>query len=167
MKEGVRYQIYETKDEKHVLFMASEQAFWRNFCEAVGRMELFEKWPGSKYADHARANRELQHELRDIFRTRTADEWIEFGGRVNTPIAPVNTPLTIADDPQFRDRLPWIPKERLGADQLPLPIRLVGDDLPIPTKAPDVGEHTDAVLREVLGYDDARLAALRETGALG
>ena len=70
MKEGVRYQIYDSADG-HVLFMASEQAFWKNFCEGVGRMDLFEKWPGSKYADHARNNRELQAELRDIFKTRT------------------------------------------------------------------------------------------------
>src|SRR5688500_15519958 len=60
MKEGVRYQIYETKDGLYVLFMASEQAFWKNFCEALDRMELFEKWPGSKFADHARNNVELQ-----------------------------------------------------------------------------------------------------------
>ena len=59
MKEGVRYQMYESTDG-HVLFMASEQAFWKNFCEGVDRMDLFERWPGSKYADHARNNRELQ-----------------------------------------------------------------------------------------------------------
>ena len=46
-----------------VLFMASEQAFWKSFCEAVGRMDLFERWPGSKYADHARGNVALRHEL--------------------------------------------------------------------------------------------------------
>ena len=37
MVEGVRYQVYETSDGRHVLFMASEQAFWKNFCEGVGR----------------------------------------------------------------------------------------------------------------------------------
>ena len=35
MKEGVRYQMYESSDG-HVLFMASEQAFWKNFCGGVG-----------------------------------------------------------------------------------------------------------------------------------
>ena len=108
MWEGVRYQIYESSDG-HVLFMASEQAFWKNFCDGVGRMDLFERWPGSKYADHARNNTELQRELRDIFRTKTSAEWLDFGNRVNTPIAPVNTPQTIAADPQFQHRLPWIP----------------------------------------------------------
>jgi crotonobetainyl-CoA:carnitine CoA-transferase CaiB-like acyl-CoA transferase len=166
MKEGVRYNIYESSDG-HVLFMASEQAFWKNFCEALDRMDMFEKWPGSKYADHAPGNVEMHRELRDIFRTKTSAEWLEFGGRVNTPIAPVNSPKTIADDPQFQDRLPWIPRERLGAEQLPLPIKIVGEELPVPTMAPTLGEHTDAVLRDVLGYDDARLKSLHDSGALG
>ena len=165
MREGVRYQIYATKDG-HVLFMASEQAFWRNFCDGVDRMDLFEKWPGSKYADHARGNRELQEELREIFAGRTSDEWMEFGGRVNTPIAPVNTPRTLPDDPQFAARLGWIPASRLGADQLAFPVKFAGD-LPEPTKAPEVGEHSYEVLRAVCDYDDEQIAKLRQAGALG
>ncbi|MEJ5254184.1 MAG: CaiB/BaiF CoA-transferase family protein [Acidimicrobiales bacterium] len=166
MRGGVRYQIYESSDG-HVLFMASEQVFWRNFCEGVGRMDLFERWPGSKYADHARNNRELQAELRDIFKTKTSAEWIAFADEYNTTIAPVNTPQTIAEDPQFQDRLGWIPREVLGAEQLPFPVKLVDEELPVPSKAPELGEHSEAVLREVLGYDDERIAQLREAGALG
>src|SRR3984885_5316903 len=45
MAEGVRFQDYEAADHRHVLFMASEQAFWKNFCEGVDRMDLFERWP--------------------------------------------------------------------------------------------------------------------------
>jgi crotonobetainyl-CoA:carnitine CoA-transferase CaiB-like acyl-CoA transferase len=166
MREGVRYQIYETKDG-YVLFMASEREFWKNFCEGVGRPDLFEQHPGSKYADHAIGNVELHRELRDIFRTKTSAEWLEFGGEVNTPIAPVNTPETIGDDPQFKARMDWIPRERLGAEQLPVPLKIVGDDLPLPAKAPEVGQHSEEILKEVLGYDDERLTALRESGALG
>jgi crotonobetainyl-CoA:carnitine CoA-transferase CaiB-like acyl-CoA transferase len=166
MKEGVRYQMYESSDG-HVLFMASEQAFWKNFCEGVGRTDLFERWPGSKFADHARNNLELQNELRDIFLTRTSAEWIDFGNEVNTPLAPVNTPTTLQDDPQFQDRLGWIGKDVLQAEQLPSPIKVVGGELPVPAKAPTPGQHSEEILAEVLGYDDARIAALRESGALG
>ncbi|HEY8154889.1 MAG TPA: CoA transferase [Myxococcota bacterium] len=166
MKEGVRYQIYASKDG-HVLFMASEQAFWKNFCEAVGRLDLFERWPGSKYADHARGNRELQAVLREIFAGRSSAAWIAFGTQKNVPIAPVNTPRTIAHDPQFQDRFPWYPHQRHGADLLPFPVKFRGEELPTPTRAPSVGEHTDEVLREVLGYDEARIRALRDKGALG
>jgi crotonobetainyl-CoA:carnitine CoA-transferase CaiB-like acyl-CoA transferase len=166
MREGVRYQIYESSDG-HVLFMASEQAFWKNFCEAVGRPELFERWPGSKYADHARGNRELQRELRGIFKTKTSAAWIAFGSEKNFPVAPCNTPKTIADDPQFRHRFPWYPHEKHGADMLPFPVRFAGETLPEPAKAPTVDEHRDDVLRRVLGYDDARIEELAASGALG
>jgi len=166
MRGGVRYQIYESKDG-FVLFMASEQAFWKNFCEGVGRPDLFERWPGSRYADHARGNRELQRELVEIFRTRTTAEWVAFGTEVNTPIAPVNTPKTIADDPQFQHRFPWLPASELGADQLPFPVKFEGEELPRPTRAPEVGQHSEEVLRRVLGYDEERIARLRAAGALG
>ena len=127
MEEGVRYQLYASKDG-HVLFMASEQEFWRNFCAGVDRMDLFERWPGAKYADHARGNLELRAILRDIFATRTSDEWLEFGLEHNTPIAPANTPKTLLDDPQFQDRFPLIPAARLGADMLPTPLKFIGED---------------------------------------
>ena len=166
MKEGVRYQMYESSDG-HVLFMASERAFWKNFCEGVGRQELFEKWPGAKFADHARGNRELQAELREIFKTKTSSEWIAFGDEFNTPLAPVNTPQTIADDPQFQHRLPWYHAEAHGAQMLPFPVHFQGEELPVPEKAPEVGQHTDSVLADVLGYDEEQIARLRDTGALG
>jgi crotonobetainyl-CoA:carnitine CoA-transferase CaiB-like acyl-CoA transferase len=166
MKEGVRYQIYESSDG-HILFMCSEQAFWKNFCECVGRSELFERWPGSKFADHARGNRELQVELREIFKTRSAAEWIRLGEEKNFPIAPVNTPKTLTDDPQFEDRLPLYPHATHGADMLPFPVKFRGERLPEPSLAPTVGEHGERVLREVLGYDDARVQALRDAGAVG
>jgi len=166
MRDGVRYQFYASKDG-HILFQASEREFWENFCKGVDSVDLFERFPGEKFADHAVGNIELRKELRDIFATRTSVEWIEFGKRVNTPIVNVNTPQTIADDPQFQDRFPWIPREVLGAEQMPTPIKFIDEQLPVPTKAPTVGEHTDAVLRDVLDYDDAKIASLRKSGALG
>src|SRR3954465_9623206 len=70
MEEGVRYQFYASSDG-HVLFMASQREFWKNFCAGVGRMGLFERWPGSQYADHARGNTELRKILREVFATKT------------------------------------------------------------------------------------------------
>ncbi len=166
MKDGVRYQFYESADG-HVLFMASEREFWKNFCDGIGRPELFEAHPGSQYADHARGNEELREILRDVFRARTTAEWVAFGDEHNTPIAPVNTPRTIAEDPQFQDRLPWVPRELVGTEQVPTPLKFLDAPLPDPTMAPTVGEHTDEVLTEVLGYDAERIAALRASGALG
>ncbi len=166
MWDGVRYQMYEAADG-HVLFMASEQAFWKNFCEGVGRMDLFEKWPGSKYADHAKGNKELQRELQAIYKTKTCQEWIEFSTEFNTTIAPVNTPANIGDDPQFQARMGFYPTEAVGCEQLPLPVYVNGSLPPTPTMAPTVGEHNDAVMADVLGKSAEEIAALKDAGAFG
>jgi len=139
----------------------------KNFCECVGRVDLFEKWPGSKFADHARGNRELQRELGPIFAGRTSAEWVRLGGEKNFPIAPVNSPKDLPRDPQFRDRFPLYPHQKHGADMLPFPVKYGDESLPDPTRAPTVGEHNEAVLGEVLGYDAERIASLRKAGALG
>ena len=167
MSETVRYQYYRSKDGI-ILFMASEREFWKNFAYGVGRPELYDQNPGSRYADHARGNLPLRRELAAIFATRTTVEWLEFGLRVNTPIAPVNDVKSITRDPQFQDRLPFRPWQEYGTDLMPTPIKLLGETLPVPAKAAvAAGRDTDAVLRDVLGYDAARISALRDAKALG
>jgi crotonobetainyl-CoA:carnitine CoA-transferase CaiB-like acyl-CoA transferase len=148
MWEGVRYQFYASADG-YVLFMASEQVFWRRFCDGVGRPDLFERWPGSQYADHARGNTDLQAELRDIFRERTTEDWLRFASEHDTTIAPANTASTIARDPQFQDRFTWVGADQLGCEQLLFPVRIDGEESPVPGRAPDVGQHTDEVLAEL------------------
>ncbi len=167
MTESVRYQYYRSKDGL-VLFMASEREFWKNFCEGIGRLELFERDPGSKYADHARGNVALRRELATIFTTKTTAEWLAFGLKVNTPLAPVNDVKSITRDPQFEARLPFRPHQQHGTELMPSPIKLLDEELPVPSKAAvTAGRDTDAVLASVLGYDAERIAALRRAGALG
>ena len=163
----MRYQIYESSDG-HVLFMASEQEFWKNFCEGVGRTDLYEANPGAKYADHARGNVALRRELAAIFATKTTAEWLEFGLRVNTPIAPVNDVKSITKDAQFQARLPFRPHTEAGTDLMPTPWKMIGEELPVPGKAPvEPGRDGDAVLQDVLGWDAGRVAALRRSGGMG
>jgi crotonobetainyl-CoA:carnitine CoA-transferase CaiB-like acyl-CoA transferase len=167
MTESVRYQYYRSRDGI-VLFMASEREFWKNFAYGIGRPELYDAQPGAKYADHARGNVALRRTLADIFATRTTEEWVRFGLEVNTPIAPVNDVKSITRDPQFQARLPLRPYRQAGTDLMPSPIKLLDEPLPEPAPAAvAAGRDTDAVLRDVLGYDAARIAALRAAGALG
>ncbi|MBT5579801.1 MAG: CoA transferase, partial [Acidimicrobiaceae bacterium] len=64
----------------------------------------------------------------------------------NTTIAPVNTSASVIDDPQFNDRFDWVGADSLGADQLLIPLKLAGESLPMPDRAPDLGQHTDEIL---------------------
>ena len=168
MREGVRYQIYESSDG-HVLFMASEQAFWKNFCDGVGRPELFERWPGSKFADHARGNRELQRELREIFATKTL-------GRVDRASATRRTSRSRRST--RRRRSPTTRSSRTasrgtrrrahGADMLPFPVKLPRRDA---ARAGQGADRRASTARRCCARCSAttpeRIAKLRESGSLG
>jgi crotonobetainyl-CoA:carnitine CoA-transferase CaiB-like acyl-CoA transferase len=166
MEHGVRYQFYESADG-HILFMASEQKFWRNFCAGLGRDDLFQRWPGNKYGDHAKGNRELQAELRTIFKSKTTQEWVAFSTQVDTAIAVVNTPKSLADDPHFQQRFPWLPASDHVADMLPFPTHFVDEKLPAPAPAPAAGQHSRVVLSDVLGLDADEIERLVGDGVVG
>src|SRR5262249_36791758 len=151
-----------------ILFMASEREFWKNFCDGIGRPDLFAANPGARYADHARGNVALRRELAGIFATRTTAEWIAFGQRVNTPICPVNTVKTVPRDPHSLARRRMRRYRAAGTVLMPPRIKPIGEALPAPAiAAREAGRDSDAVLREVLGYDAAAVEALRRSGALG
>jgi len=75
---------------------------------------------------------------------------------------------TVPADPQFLARMPMRPHREAGTDLMPSPIRPIGEELPVPRiAAREPGRDSEAVLRDVLGYDPARIEALRRSGALG
>ena len=166
MRDGVRYQFYETADG-HILFMASEQSFWRNFCRGIGRDDLFERWPGEPIADHARGNEELRAELIDIFRSASTHAWVDFGDTHDTPIAPVNTSKSLPLDRHFIDRTRWLPARTHGADMLPFPVQFTDGHSIDPGRAPAAGEHSEQILRDLLDLGDAEIDLLIETGIVG
>ena len=64
--------------------------------------------------------------------------------------------------------MPFRPWQQHGTDLMPSPINLIGEELPVPTRAAvEAGCDTDAVLSDVLHYDAERIANLRRAGALG
>ncbi len=163
--DAVRYQYYESADG-YVLLMASDRKFWRNFCEGIGRLDLYDAQRGAEMAEHARGNTDLRRELSEIFATRTTAQWMEFAARVDTAIAPVHDSRSVRSDPQARDRIAWLPGRSHGADLMRSPLKLVDAQLPEPRRAATVGQHSDEVLRDVLGYTPERIQELRENGVV-
>ena len=162
----VRYQYYAAQDG-HVLLMATETKFWENFCRGAARMDLFERWPGRSPADHDYGNDALRDELGELFASRTRSEWIEFFLRHDVPGAPVYGAGETHRDPHFEARGLWVDPATHVAPILGSPVRVEGVRCEARRAAPRAGEHSHDVLRDVLGYDPARIEALRASGALG
>jgi crotonobetainyl-CoA:carnitine CoA-transferase CaiB-like acyl-CoA transferase len=168
MSDAVRYQYYRTADDRVLIFQASERKFWRNFCAAVGRMDLFEARPGAPFGDHARGDEELRRELTRIFRARTRDQWIELFIAHDVPGGPVHSADELPDDPHFRARELLFEQDHPLAGRLRLfatPVKVPGERFSA-TAAPDVGQHTEEVLGRVLGLASAAIEALRRSGVI-
>lgn len=161
----VRYQYYDAADGP-VLLMATETRFWQNFCHAVGRDDLFERWPGRPHADHDYGNNELRAELRAIFATRTRAEWVALFIEHDIAGAPVYRGGETQADAHFAARDLWLDPDTHGLRLIGPPLRIDGAIAVAPRAAPSGGQHSDDILRRVLGYDDERIAALRRTGAV-
>ena len=116
-------------------------------------------------ADHARGNVELQASCATIFKHEDHDGVARRSrNEHNTTIAPVNTPKTIARRPAVPgDRLTWISKEQLGAEQLPSPIQVDGEELPVPHRGADrrAAHRRSAARRARLRRRPARAGARR------
>ena len=169
MWEGVRYQYYESSDG-HILFMASEQSFWKNFCEGVDRMDLFEKWPGKTIADHARGNKELQAELRDIFRTTHVAGVDRLRRRAqHHHRAGEHARRRCAHDPQFQDRFRVDVVRRQPAPTCCCSrCTSRARSSRCPTKAPEVGRaHRRRCCATCSATTTPSSASLRDAGALG
>ena len=138
MIEGVRYQVYEAKDGRYVLFMASEQAFWKNFCEAVGPHRALRALAGLQVRRPrprqprapGRAARHLPHAHRrrvDRLRRRAA----------NFPVAPVNTPQDHRRRPAVPGPVPLDPRRRPRRRPAPDAAQVRRRGPPHPHQGPD------------------------------
>ena len=168
MIPAVRYQYYRTADDRVVLLQASERKFWRNFCTAVGRPDLFEAKPGQAAGDHARGDEALRAELAAIFRTRTRAEWVELFIAHDVPGGPVYTADELLEDPHFRARELLFAQDHPVAGHVRLfgtPVKVDGERFAA-TPAPAPGEHTAEVLGGTLGLSAAEIERLRAEGVV-
>jgi len=168
MIPAVRYQYYRTRDDRVVVFQASERKFWRNFCTAVGRPDLFAAKPGAPAGDHARGDEALRAELAAIFQTRTRAEWVDFFIVHDVPGGPVHTADELPGDPHFRARELLYEQDHPVAGHLRLfgtPVKVAGEAFAA-APAPAPGEHTAEVLGGTLGLSATEIEQLRADGVV-
>jgi len=162
--------LYPTRDKRWIMLgMTNAQHYWPSFCKAIGRAELENDPKFSTHKARSQNAVELVDIIDSIFRTKTYAEWIEILSSNRLVWSPVKTPLEVAQDEQaiandfFTE---WNHPKYGKIRVLNNPIKLSKTPAEIKMRAPDLGEHTSQIMKE-LGYSEAEIAKMKEGGLVG
>ena len=96
---GSMYDYYETLDGEYMSVGSLEPKFWQSLCRTLGRNDLIE---GTVLPENPE---DVKRQLREIFRTRTKEEWIRVFSEADACVQPVlDLKEALRDDPQIRER---------------------------------------------------------------
>jgi formyl-CoA transferase len=164
----VPYEIFPTRNGHLALAIGSDNQYQR-FCEIVNRPDLWEN-------EHFRTNAgRVQHRetlipiLQNLFQERTTVEWIDLCVKHNIPIGPINDVPTVLADPQVisRGMVQEIEHPILGTIQQLGPVaKFSKTPAELRAAPPILGEHTESILRDEIGYRDSHIAQLRADGVI-
>jgi len=165
----VPYQTFRTRTEDIAIAVGSD-ALWKTFCRVLG-IEHLEKDP--KFASN-RARTEnrgvVVPKLQEIFLTRTYAEWKAAFVEAGLPVGAINDLERVVNHPQVQARgiLKQLHHPVAGKVEVIAPFFAMSETPGGATApAPLLGQHTDEVLRDMLGLPDDDIERLRSAGALG
>ncbi|MGA3036422.1 MAG: CoA transferase [Vulcanimicrobiaceae bacterium] len=162
------FQNFQTADG-WIVIACAKQKFWERFAETIGRGELAQN---PRYADFTarRENRaELQAAIAPIMLAKKSADWLAILSEAGVPCGPVNTiPQALAEPhTTARDMIVEYDHPTLGrVRSIGTPVK-VGDEIPEAHRAPLRNEHAATILRDLLHYDDTKIASLETDGAFG
>jgi CoA:oxalate CoA-transferase len=142
------YSIFQARDRGFAIAVGSDK-LWSAFCRTVERPEIECVPEFASNAERCTNRARLEAVLNGIFAARTAAEWITILRAAGIPCTLVRQFDEVASDPQseVRQMFPIVDGHRVTG----LPIKLSSTPGAPTCGAPDPGEHTDEVLRELLG----------------
>jgi alpha-methylacyl-CoA racemase len=157
------YNIYETRDGKHVTLAALEPKFWHTFCTRIGHLELLPfhmpVGPGER--------EQAMDMLSAIFKTKTRDEWVAELGDSDACVGPVYDIEEALNDPHAQERGVEVSSGRPGQTFRTLPSfpRISGVENEQRYPPPELGEHSVELLHES-GYSDEEIEQFRGEGII-
>jgi crotonobetainyl-CoA:carnitine CoA-transferase CaiB-like acyl-CoA transferase len=165
----VPYQVFATCDGYVALSIANDPTFKR-FCENFGFSHLLADARFTTNAARVQNRDEVIATLAPLLKSKTTAEWVAMLEKLKIGCGPINTLRDVFADPQIRARgvvvhLPH-PQAPQGVDVIANPVRLSETPADYRLPPPLLGEHTEEVLSEYLGFDKAQLAALRDRGVI-
>jgi crotonobetainyl-CoA:carnitine CoA-transferase CaiB-like acyl-CoA transferase len=163
----VPYQTFRASDG-HVNVGVANNALFERFCRALDLEELLED---DRFTDNPRRvahRKEIVPIIERRIRTLTKADVVRRLREANVPVGPINALDEVFGDPVVRHLglIAEVDHPVAGRIRSPgIPVRMSGTPPSVRAHPPELGEHTDAVLRE-LGYAGEEIAALRRDGAI-
>lgn len=162
------YGAFCARDRWFVLGVANDRQ-WGSLCQVIGHPRLKDDPRFVANSDRL-ANRDaLTQIMSEAFITRDADEWLAELEQVGIPCGPINTIPEVFENPQAKARNLALTVEHSTAGPIKVPgfpykLSLTPAEAHLPP--PLLGEHTEKVLTELLGYSPEHVSLLRERGAI-
>jgi crotonobetainyl-CoA:carnitine CoA-transferase CaiB-like acyl-CoA transferase len=159
----VPYQPFRTKDGAVILACGNDNLF-RKFCEASGQAALGADARFATNGKRVENRTELTRLLGELFRQRTTAQWVELLEQAGVPNGPINDLAQVYAEPQVKARGIRVDLDHPVAGKLPTvasPMRFSATPVGYRGAPPGLGQHTDEVLRGLLGKSEAEVARLR------
>lgn len=157
------YNCFETRDGKHLFLGNLEKKFWINLCKAISREDFvdFEFATGKK-------RDEIMAEMRNIFLTKTREEWLKIMEGKDFCASPVNSLEEVISDPQVKARQMILDVDHPvegTIKQIGFPYKFSETPGEIKMPPPVLGQHTNEVLAD-FGYTKDDIRDLEEKGII-
>ncbi|MGZ0189602.1 MAG: CaiB/BaiF CoA transferase family protein, partial [Alphaproteobacteria bacterium] len=161
--------VFQCADGPIMIVVGNNRQF-EKFCQDVlKRPDLLEDDRYASLSSRLQNRDTLEAEIIAIFATNTREHWVEAMRAAGVPAGSVRSPQEAVQSPEAKGREMLAPViyDGVAVDLVASPIKLSDTPVVTPTAIPNLGEHTDTILSEVLGLDAARIETLKAAGAFG
>ena len=164
----VPYEAFRTA-QGHLIIAAGNDQQWLRCCEALGRPDLAADTELARGPGRLARREELVADLQGTLMTRPAAYWIERLEALGVPCGPINNYQQVFELPQVKHRGLRVDLQRGDGGATSVagsPLRMSATPVRYKLAPPLLGEHTEPVLRRLLGKNDGEIRHLRERGVL-